>query len=196
MIYHDPFAEQIFLRCNVSRRVDIIRHRIPFHSYLWYTALSPSVCPRHSIFPISPVQCQHTIPPITCDHIPKLQLIIHPLFSPLLSSASPSCSRARLLPRIIISPRPQRQRTEPSRRRSDIRHESDSANQHTQHIRKIVPVAQHLAFAAQVGAAVPLALQGARERRERVFRRRVACSDSECVDELQDEDAGEGSAEV
>ncbi len=106
-------------------------------------------------------------------------------------------------------PRPQppcseRQRLQLHRRRSDIPPKRHYAYDHTHHIRHIITVSGDIADSAAVDASVLFGFGDAGEgggdkRRFEVCERgerRGAGGDGEEVDEFEDEEAGEGAAEV
>lgn len=100
-------------------------------------------------------------------------------------------------------PRPQRQRLQFHRRGSDKGPECHGSDDDAQHIGDVVPIDGNVARAASLDAAVLLRFHDAREGGGdgvggsfRRGGRRGAGGDSEGVDEFEDEEAGEGAAEV
>jgi hypothetical protein len=103
---------------------------------------------------------------------------------------------------IILPPRTQRQIAQSRCGRLNVCPKRDDTNDHAQHVGDIVSVSVDGADAALRHAAMLLALERTAEFgkwiRERLcwFCGRCACCDCECVDEFEDKDSGEGSAEV
>jgi hypothetical protein len=115
---------------------------------------------------------------------------------PLLAPARAGCQ----------PPRPERQTLQLRGSRLDEHEERDCADDHAQHVGDIVAVAADLAHAAAVDAAVLLGLEGTGEGRgdEGVFEgvggrgdgRWNAGGLGEEVDQLEDEEPGEGTAQI
>lgn len=114
-----------------------------------------------------------------------------------------------LLRTIRNPPRPQRQRLQLQRRRLDEAPERDDADDDTHDIHNIVPVSLDVADAATGNAAVFVCAGRAREGggfgekgtlefivENVAWSRRLAGGDGEVVDEFEDEEAREGTAEV
>lgn len=104
-------------------------------------------------------------------------------------------------------PRPQRQRLQLQRRRPYIRPKRHHTDDHADDVGDVIPIPLDHAFPTAVEASVFLCLESAGESRgdevtlegfqiRRRGRGRMAGGDGELVDELEDEEAGEGAAEV